>query len=166
MRQIARLRDERRAIFRKKSYLLCVHDLPVAEFAKQFGITEIMPTLCNVYYKPMELSRAKFIAKFIRKEICEDGNIRRQMTDSLENKPFPPIGENLQKHTFFEFGSIEDHYKFREEVKESYPYAHYPVFEGYNHMQYQIKDQKGFAEMLVSVIDKNEIPRFSFLKEN
>ena len=48
--------------------------MPVAEFAKQFGITEIMPALCNVYYKPMELSRAKFIAKFIRKEICEDGN--------------------------------------------------------------------------------------------
>lgn len=70
MRQNARLRDERRAIFRKKSYLLCVHDLPVAEFAKQFVITEIMPELCNVYYKPMELSRAKFI----RKEICEDGN--------------------------------------------------------------------------------------------
>mgnify|MGYP004427859889 CR=1 FL=1 len=65
---------------------------------------------------------------------------------------------------FFEFGSIEDHYKYREDVKKSYPYAHYPVFEGYNHMQYQIKDTKGFAEMLVSVIDKNEIPRFSFLK--
>ena len=94
------------------------------------------------------------------------GNIRRQMADSLENKPFPPIGENLQKHTFFEFGSIEDHYKYREDVKKSYPYAHYPVFEGYNHMQYQIKDPKGFAEMLVSVINKNEIPRFSFLKEN
>ena len=92
--------------------------------------------------------------------------IRRQMADSLENKPFPPIGENLQKHTFFEFGSIEDHYKYREDVKESYPDAHYPVFEGYNHMQYQIKDPKGFAEMLVSVINKNEIPRFSFLKEN
>ena len=29
-----------------------------------------MPALCNVYYKPMELSRAKFI----RKEICEVGN--------------------------------------------------------------------------------------------
>ena len=43
---------------------------PAAEFAKQFVITEIMPELCNVYYKPMELSRAKFI----RKEICEDGN--------------------------------------------------------------------------------------------
>ena len=136
--------------------------MPVAEFAKQFVITEIMPELCNVYYKPMELSRAKFI----RKEICEDGNIRRQMADSLENKPFPPIDENLQKHTFFEFGSIEDHYKYREDVKKSYPYAHYPVFEGCNHMQYQIKDQKGFAGMLVSVIGKNEIPRFSFLKEN
>ena len=44
--------------------------MPVAEFAKQFVITEIMPELCNVYYKPMELSRAKFI----RKEICVDGD--------------------------------------------------------------------------------------------
>lgn len=88
------------------------------------------------------------------------------MADSLENKPFPPIGENLQKRTFFEFGSIEDHYKYREDVIKSYPYAHYPVFEGHNHMQYQIRDPKGFAGMLVSVIEKNEIPRLSFLKEN
>ena len=109
----------------------------------------------------MELSRAKFI----RKEICEDGNIRRQMADSLENKPFPPIDENLQKHTFFEFGSIEDHYKYREDVKESYPYAHYPVFEGYNHMQYQIKDPAGFAAMLRSVIENDSLPELPFLRK-
>ena len=70
MRQLARLRDERRAIFRKKSYLLCVHDLPVVEFAKQFGLTEIMPALCNVDYASMELIGAKLI----RKGTCVDGD--------------------------------------------------------------------------------------------
>ena len=93
------------------------------------------------------------------------GNIRRQRNDSLENRPFPSLGENLQKHTFFEFGSIEDHYKYRTEVMKTYPYARYPVFEGCNHRQYQIRDPKGFAQMLVSVIEKNEIPSLSFVKE-
>ena len=30
----------------------------------------------------------------------------------------------------------------------AYPCGNYPVFEGYDHMQYQIRDPKGFAEML------------------
>ena len=94
------------------------------------------------------------------------GNLRRQLSDSLENKPFPVLGAELQKHTFFEFGSIEEHYKYRDDVKKSYPYANYPVFDGYNHMQYQIRDPKGFADMLVSVIEKNKIPELSFLKED
>ena len=29
-----------------------------------------------------------------------------------------------------------------------YPHGHFPVFQNFNHMQYQIKDPKGFAEML------------------
>lgn len=70
----------------------------------------------------------------------------------------------MQKHAFFEFGSIEDHYKYRSNVMKAYPKAHYPVFEGYNHMQYQIRDPKGFAEMLDSIIEKNEIPELPFLK--
>ena len=48
------------------------------------------------------------------------GNLRRQLSDSLENKPFPPLPEALQKHTFFSFGSIEDHFKYREAVKRAY----------------------------------------------
>lgn len=93
------------------------------------------------------------------------GNMRRQLSDSLENKPFPPLDEKLQEHTFFEFGSAEDHYKYRAAVKESYPKANYPVFKGHNHMQFQIRDPKGFAEMLVSIIEKNEIPRLPFCTE-
>ena len=34
------------------------------------------------------------------------GNMRRQLADSLVNKPLPPLDENLQRHTFFEFGSM------------------------------------------------------------
>ena len=41
---------------------------PAAQFAKQFGITEIMPALCNVDYKSMELIGAKLI----RKGTCVD----------------------------------------------------------------------------------------------
>lgn len=40
------------------------------------------------------------------------GNLRRQLSDSLENKPFPSLPEELQKNTYFEFGSIEDHFKY------------------------------------------------------
>jgi len=93
------------------------------------------------------------------------GNLRRQLSDSLEDKPFPPLSEGLQKRTFFEFGSAEEHYKYREAVIESYPYARYPVFENYNHMQYQIRDPEGFAGMLDNIIEKNEIPVLPFLKE-
>lgn len=43
---------------------------PAAEFAKQFGLTEIMPALCNVDYPSMELIGGKLI----RKETCVEGN--------------------------------------------------------------------------------------------
>ena len=70
-------------------------------------------------------------------------NLRRQMADSLEDKPFPPLPEKLQEHTYFEFGSKEEHFKYRQAVMEAYPCGHYPVFGGYDHMQYQIRDPKG-----------------------
>lgn len=43
---------------------------PVAEFAKKYGLTEVMPPLCNVDYKSMELIKAKLI----RTSTCVDGN--------------------------------------------------------------------------------------------
>lgn len=42
---------------------------PVAEFAKQFGFTDIMPALCNVDYASMELIHAKLV----RTTTCVDG---------------------------------------------------------------------------------------------
>ncbi len=92
------------------------------------------------------------------------GNIRRQMSDSLEDKPFPPLSEELQKHTYFEFGSAEEHFKYRDTVKKAYPCGNYPVFAGYNHMQYQIRDAKGFAAMLRSITEKDCLPDLPFLE--
>ena len=42
---------------------------PAAEFAKQFGFTDIMPALCNVDYASMELLRARLV----RTTTCVDG---------------------------------------------------------------------------------------------
>ncbi len=92
-------------------------------------------------------------------------NLRRQLSDSLEDKPFPPLSEELQRRVYFEFGSIEEHYKYRDAVMQAYPHGNYPVFEGYNHMQFQIRDPEGFATMLRSVMEENHMPELPFLKE-
>ena len=93
------------------------------------------------------------------------GNLRRQMADSLENRPFPPLSKELQKHTYFEFGSIEEHFKYRDTVIKAYPYGHYPVFEGYNHMQYQIRNPQNFAEMLVCIMKQDTMPSLPFIRK-
>ena len=93
------------------------------------------------------------------------GNMRRQLDDSLEAKPFPPLPGALERRTFFEFGSAEDHFKYREAVMKAYPHAAFPVFEGHDHMQYQISDAEGFARMLRYVIERGELPELPFLRK-
>lgn len=96
---------------------------------------------------------------------CATGNLRRQMADSLEDNPFPPLPDTLQRDTYFAFGSVEAHYKYRAAVMAAYPQGNHPVFEGHNHLQYQIRDLKGFAEMLSVIITQNRLPDLSFLKK-
>ena len=91
------------------------------------------------------------------------GNLRRQLEDSLEDKPFPPLPEALQRRTFFSFGSAEDHYKYRDAVKKAYPHGNFPVFEGNDHMQYQIQDPQGFTALLRSIVEKNSLPKLQNL---
>ena len=91
-------------------------------------------------------------------------NLSRQLADSLEDKPFAPLPDDLQRRSFWEFGSAEDHFKYRDAVMAAYPHGRFPVFEGYNHMQYQIEDPAGFAGMLVSVVEKNELPGLPFIR--
>ena len=85
-------------------------------------------------------------------------NLRRQLTDSLEDKPFPQLPEELQKYTFWEFGSKEEHFKYRNAVMQTYIHGNFPVFEGFNHMQYQIRDPEGFARMLETIIETGRLP--------
>ncbi len=87
-------------------------------------------------------------------------NLRRQLSDSLENKPFAELPKDLQARTFWEFGSAEEHFKYRDAVMAAYPQGNFPVFEGYNHMQYQIQDPKGFARILETIAETGALPDF------
>ena len=60
---------------------------------------------------------------------------------------------------------IEDHFKYRQAVIEAYPRGNYPVFEGYDHMQYQIRDPKGFAEMLAFIAEQDGMPKLPFIRK-
>ena len=93
------------------------------------------------------------------------GNMRRQLADSLEDKPFPALPEDLQARCFFEFGSVEDHFKYRDAVMRAYPQGRFPVFEQMNHMQFQIQNPSGFAYMLESVIETGSLPELPFLRQ-
>ena len=90
--------------------------------------------------------------------------MRRQMADSLEDRLFPPLTRKMQEHCFFEFGSTEDHFKYRPAVMAAYPKGQFPVFEGYDHMQYQIRDPEGFAAMLISVMETGKLPELPVLR--
>ena len=92
-------------------------------------------------------------------------NLQRQVSDSLEDKPFPPLPENLQRHIYFEFRGIEDPFKYRPAVMKAYPCGNYPVFEEYDHMQYQIRNPKGFAEMLVCIAQHDGMPKLPFIRK-
>ena len=72
-----------------------------------------------------------------------------------------PVAKYLQDWYF----CIEDHFKYRQAVMKAYPYGHYPVFEGYDHMQYQIRDPKGFAEMLAYIIEHDGMPELPFIRK-
>lgn len=88
-------------------------------------------------------------------------NLHRMMMDSLEDVAFPSLPVGLQKRMFFE--SIEEHFKYRDAVMKAYPNANFPVFEDCNHMQYQIRDPKGFASMLTSIMECGNMPHLPFL---
>ena len=92
------------------------------------------------------------------------GNLRRQLADSLEDQPFPPLPEALQRNTYFAFGSKEEHYQYRDAVMQAYPQGNFPVFAGYDHMQYQIRNPQGFAKLLRSIVEQGTLPELPNLK--
>ncbi len=67
-------------------------------------------------------------------------------------KIFLRFQKNYKNIAFFEFGSKEDYFKYRDAVMKAYSYAHFPVFENDEHMQLQIRNPKKFAEIFDSII--------------
>ena len=88
--------------------------------------------------------------------ICE-GSAEEAIIDILVDNDL--LIFNREGEIYFEFGSIEDHFKYRQTVMEAYPCGNYPVFEGYDHMQYQIRDPQGFAEMLTYIAEHDSMPK-------
>ena len=146
------------------------------QFAQIGKVTRrIMVPFLYVAMKSLYWSKGKTLKKIMW---CDDDNIkpyfieagknlsytnlRKQMDDSLEDKSFPKFSEELQKHIFFEFGSKEDHFKYRNAVMQAYKYGNFPVFEGLNHMQYQIRNPEGFARMLEMIIKTYRLPELTF----
>ena len=84
-------------------------------------------------------------------------NLHHFLMDSVVDEKFPTIEKSIQEKMMLAFGSVEDHFKYRDAVMRAYPYAKYPIFDGYNHMQYQIKNPKGFAMMLKHILLTNEL---------
>ena len=142
------------------------------------GTRRIMMPFLYLAIKSLYWSRGGTLKKILW---CDDDSIKpyfiaagknltytdlwRQISDSLEDKAFPSLPEELQRHIYFEFGSIEEHFKYRQAVMKAYPCGNYPVFEGYDHMQYQIRDPKGFAEMLTHIIEHDSMPKLPFIRK-
>ena len=91
------------------------------------------------------------------------GNLRRQLADSLEDRPFPPLPEELQEHAYFEFGSAEEHYKYRDAMRTACPHGHVPVFAGNRHMEMQIQHPREFTDMLCEIAEQDRMPNLTFI---
>ena len=61
------------------------------------------------------------------------------------------------------FGSKEEHFKYRNAVMQTYIYGNFPIFEGFNHMQYQIQEPEEFAGMLETIIETDRLPKLAFV---
>ncbi len=141
------------------------------------GTRKIMAPFLYLAIKSLYWSKGKTLKKILW---CDDesikpyfveagkylkyGNLRRQLMDSLEDKPFPELPNEMQKNIFWEFGSAEEHFKYRDSVMKAYKEGNFPVFEGYNHMQFQIRDPDGFAKMIENLIESGKMPELPFLK--
>ena len=59
-------------------------------------------------------------------------------------------------------GAEDDVLWDRNAVMQTYIYGNFPVFEGFNHMQYQIQNPEGFARMLKKIIETDRLPELVF----
>lgn len=90
-------------------------------------------------------------------------NFRFLMADSRNDELFPFLPEEVQEHTFWGFGTEEAYQKCVPDLMNHYPSGNFPLFEGFGHLQYQLEDPEGFADMLVAAAEQNELPALPFL---
>ena len=64
--------------------------------------------------------------------------------------------------TLLLIGAEDDVLWDRNAVMQTYIYGNFPVFEGFNHMQYQIQNPEGFARMLKKIIETDRLPELVF----
>lgn len=74
------------------------------------------------------------------------------------------LSPEMQARCWFAFGDAEDHYKYRAVVMQAYPAGRFPVFAGHNYMQYQIRDPRGFAAMLDSILQYDTMPDLPMMR--
>ncbi len=48
---------------------------------------------------------------------------------------------------------------------KTYPQGNFPIFEGYNHMPYQIRDPQEFAGMLAAIMEQGDMPILPFVRK-
>lgn len=90
----------------------------------------------------VEILKEEFMVKTLGKILwCDDdaikpyfidagrANMRHQMNDSLEDKDFPHFRCVREENCFFEFGSNEEHFKYRGSVKRPIRKEYYPSSE-------------------------------------
>ena len=66
------------------------------------------------------------------------------------------------KETKKQNAKIKDEIAVKLVEKLDYDFSNFPVFEGFNHMQYQIQNPKGFARMPEKIIETDRLPELVF----
>ena len=114
------------------------------------GTRRIMTPFLYFAIKSLYWSKGGTLKKILW---CDDDSIKSYFIDAGKNLTYT----NLRRQIL---DSLED-----KAVIEAYPCGNYPVFEGYDHMQYQIRDPKGFAEMLAFIAEQDGMPKLPFIRK-
>lgn len=67
-------------------------------------------------------------------------------------------------HAFFDGGQLARIGAGTRAVMEAWPHGNFPVFEGHDHMQFQIESPAGFASRLGRIVDAGSLPGLPFCR--
>ena len=123
------------------------------QFAQIGKITRrIMVPFLYVAMKSLYWTNGKTLKKIMW---CDDDNIKPYFVEAGKNLSYTNLRKQMDD-------SLEDNFKYRNAVMQAYKYGNFPVFEGLNHMEYQIRYPDGFARMLEMIIKTDQLPELTF----